>query len=348
MGEFTAAAESVLSAETVALETPVETGSIETAPAAAPVADDTPASDLVASGDPSTEAPPAAALPQTTTTRDPHGRFAGKTPGPPSTIPYQRFQEVTRKASEREKEVTALKERFGWIGDQELPVFRQFWDAYKANPAQAFLNELPLLLRSTKYGAQMRQALAEMIGEQKAAAPAPDPKEEEPHPDFYQDDDSGQRHWFYSAAQQAKHRAWQAKQQQQELAPIIAFQNELREERVLGRLQAEATRTAADLVTPLKSSPYFEPHREAIRAKFRQYAPALGGAVALHRAYAEVLQEVVIPSLSTQDRRALASSLQAKTGASNPNPARPGVSTGGVKPPADFREAAERILAGQR
>lgn len=347
MGEFAAAAESVVTAESVTLETPADTGSDLTPTDAAPAADDTPTSDPVVSGD-ATDAPPAAAPPQTAAQRDGRGRFAGKAPGPPSTIPYSRFQEVTKAASQRAEEIKTLKERFGWIGDQEAPVFKQFWQAYKADPARAFLNELPLLLNSPKYGARMRQALAEMIGEQKAATAEPTPEAEEPKPDFYQDDEQGRRTFFYSATQQAAHRAWQAKQQEKDLQPLKAFVEEARQQQAMGRVQASAQQNARQLIDGFKASPYFEPNREAIRTKFRHYAQTMSGDTALHRAYAEVLQEVVIPSLSSTDRRALAVSLQQKTGASSPNPARPGLSTGGVKPPTTFAEAAERVLAGQR
>lgn len=240
---------------------------------------------------------------------------------------------------EARAQAKALKESYKWLPEAQVPTARAFFESYQQDPIGTLVGQLEQLLQHPTYGPKL-QALAGQHGQQGAQPSA------EPEPDFVTQDGVPVR----SAQNQAEWYEWKAKQDREayesKLRPMQEYMETQQRTTHLSQLQQQATDRAHALMQPYEHDQYFQQHRDAIRARFREYVGEMPGEAALHRAYAEILREDVLPGMSRTAREDVVQSLNRKPGATGPNPSRPATAAPRKKSFGDFREALESGVLG--
>lgn len=333
MGEFAEAAERiVMGADSSAADTSsvAETSDPSTTDVDTPDASAAPASEGTGSDQLPTER------------RANNGRFQRTVA---STVPYTRFNEVTKQNQAYKADLDKLKSQFGWMDEQAAPRLQKFYQDYRNDPVGTMARELRGLGQSPAHRAQLAKDLQALMAE---IAEEKEPDDPEPDPDFALDGTDAK---FYSDKQLKARYEWERKQLlkefQKELAPLKQMEQQMRHQQAYQVIQTRAVATAKAIAEPLLKNPAFQQHKaeigerwKALRAESAQRGQSFNGETALYRVYAEVLAEKGHAPAAGQAQH-FVSSLAHRASASALNPKRP-VAAGSARPPSSFREAAER------
>lgn len=301
----------------------------------APVAPDSGASP---SPDPSPSSPdPAPSVPgeapasPTTPPAAPPASAPAASAKPAASSPQMVRYEALKEAREANR---SLKETYGWLPPDDAPKVRAYIESLRADPVTRLVEDLQGLLGHPQYGPQLQALMGQ-------------DSDPEPPPDYQAADGTPVR----SAGNQAEWIAWRERKLEQKIEqrysekfrPLETFVQSADHRAKLAEITTKADSTARAILAPYEKDPHFQEHRADIRARFQEYVGEMPGEVALHRAYAEIIREKVLPGLSTQSARAVVQQLNRKPGATGPNPGRPAAA---ATPRGKYKDFDEALQAG--
>ena len=291
------------------------TGSMSDAPeVTTPVADSADASSASPSDSPSSEAAPAAASPTETP------QAAEPPPGP---LPYERHKAILDKAYAERDALKAQVERAAWA--QQVPAemgprLLAMAQRVQGDPV-GFLRELAAEIQSDpRHAAALRSYAASTLAQRPAAAAVTD---EEPGPDIVVDG-----HRWYSAEQQAKREAWNARKLadqlgavvQERVGPLAELAQRVASAEAQQRQAKEAEAFATEHFDRVSRLPGFKEHQAEISAAFdaavAKVPPADRDRLS-PTILRDVYADVVLPKLTETSNQTLLKTLTAKASAAS-------------------------------
>lgn len=243
----------------------------------------------------------------------------------------------------RDEAQQAVQQQYGWalsVGPEHFQAITNLARQWAQDPVSFVLGALDDLTGSPEYAPVLRSHVAKLLaskpnGGNGHAQPA---QAQEPQPDIVVDGYS-----WYSAQKLAERDRWLSNQLltqvRQELQPLQQdMQSRQERDTIIAATQA-ANEFASSTLREMTQLPYFTEQKAEIEKVFRMMPPMPDHLVgqAIRDAYIKVLATKVLPSLSSNAKSELLSSLNQKAAASARNP-----STGAVavaSRPKSFEEA---------
>jgi hypothetical protein len=261
-------------------------------------------------------------------------------------LPYERHKAILEntRTKARDEAQQAIQQQYGWalqVGPEHFQAITNLARQWAQDPVSFVLGALDDLTGSPEYAPQLRSHVAKILatrpqngGNGQTHAPV----QEEPQPDIVVDGYS-----WYSAQKLAERDRWLSNQLltqvRQELQPLQQDMQSRQERETIQAATQAANTFAKDTLAQMTRLPYFAEQKAEIEKVFRSMPPMPDAQVgqAIRDAYIQVLATKVLPSLSSNAKSELLSSLNQKAAASARNP-----STGAVAVaarPKSFEEA---------
>lgn len=249
-------------------------------------------------------------------------------------IPYARFREVNEERSTFKGKLDKLAwaEQFP---EHAGPVVSQFFQNYNTDPVGTLIREMEAHAQADpNYAQAVRSAAARWLG---AARGQQQAQEVMPEPDLQAQDGT----LVYSAPQAQKLMEWRERRLQQTIAqqiqPLQQRAAEAEAQRIRAEIQENANQWASQTYAQWRQRPHFEENKKEIAALMQQHGYGIADA------YADVLTQRVLPTISASERSSVVASLQQKAVAGTTNPAR-GPAQGQARP-KDFAEAMRNLTS---
>ncbi len=314
------------SAQKDQMETPTDTGSVTTGPATfAEVSwTEAPSASTPDTPEPSADTTPADATVPPAETDSVEG--STQAPGEP---PKERWDAILSNAREKARtEAMAEWQDYAWVKQMPAADFKAVVERLartKGDPIGLLTELVNEVSADPTYGPQLRSLAAKQL----AAGRGQQTQTPDLTPTPIQLED-GRVVQLYSADQIAALKSQWMTDVEAKLSPRLQTVDQMAAERQAERAQHEADQFAGGFLGELSKLPHFEEHKAAIHGKLAAMQlssdhPAEVKAAA-YRAYVDVLQEKVLPSLSTKAQTQLLDTLQTKAAAStsvNPGSAAP-------------------------